>query len=260
MTLFVASLCGVLGLAIGSFLNVVVHRVPAGLSVVSPPSACPRCRTPIRPRDNVPVLGWVLLRGRCRDCALPISPRYPLVEAGCAALFAALGARFGADPVLPAFLYLAAVGLALSLIDLDTRRLPDVLVLPSYVVMVVLLAVPVVVGEPREDFLRALAGGAAAYAAFFALCFAYPNGMGFGDVKLSGVLGLGLAQLGWGELVLGLFAGFLLGGVVGVALLARGTAGRKTAVPFGPFMVVGTFLAVFAGGPLVDGYLGLLSP
>ena len=127
------------GLAIGSFLNVVVWRVPRGESVVSPPSACPACEAAIRPRDNVPVAGWLLLRGRCRDCSTAISPRYPLVEAATAGLFVVLALRLGADPVLPAYLYLAAVGLALALIDVDVHKLPDRLTLPSYVVVAGLL-------------------------------------------------------------------------------------------------------------------------
>lgn len=246
---------GLLGLLIGSFLNVVVHRVPAGLSVVRPPSACPACSTPIRPRDNVPVLGWVALRGRCRDCAAPISARYPLVEVGCALLFAVMAVRFGLDPVLPAYLYLAAVGLALALIDLDCRRLPDALTLPSYPVAVVLLGAAALLGSDSGELLRALLGGVIAFALYFGLCLAYPAGMGFGDVKLSGVLGLYLGWLGWGALVVGLFLAFLLGGVVGVLLIAFGRAGRKTAVPFGPFMLVGALVAVLVGQPLADAYL-----
>jgi leader peptidase (prepilin peptidase)/N-methyltransferase len=247
----------VLGLAIGSFLNVVVHRVPRGESVVSPPSACPRCEQPIRPRDNLPVLGWLLLRGRCRDCREPISRRYPLVEAACGALFVVMGARFGFDSALPAYLYLAAVGLALALIDIDTRRLPDVLTLPSYLVGGALLAVPAVLDDRGDDFVRALLGGAIAFAFYFALCFAYPAGMGFGDVKLSGVLGLYLAFLGWGELVVGLFLGFFLGGLFGVALMAVKRGGRKTAVPFGPFMLLGALVAVLVGGDLAQAYTDL---
>ncbi|MDQ6648998.1 MAG: prepilin peptidase, partial [Actinomycetota bacterium] len=125
-------LCGIAGLLIGSFLNVVVWRVPRGQSVVRPASACPSCHVPIRARDNLPVAGWLVLRGRCRDCHEPISSRYPIVELATGVLFAVLAVRFGFDPVLPAFLYLGAVGLALALIDLDTRRLPNALTLPSY--------------------------------------------------------------------------------------------------------------------------------
>lgn len=246
-----------LGLAIGSFLNVVVHRVPSGQSVVHPPSACPRCGNAIRNRDNVPVLGWLFLRGRCRDCSEPISARYPLVEAGTAVLFAVMALRFGFDAVLPAFLYLAAVGLALALIDLDTLRLPDVLTLPSYPIAGALLALPAVLDDRGDDYVRALLGAALMFGLYFALCFAYPAGMGFGDVKLSGVLGLYLGFLGWAELSVGLFLGFLLGAVFGVVLIAIRRGGRKTAVPFGPFMLLGALVAILVGGDLAQAYQDL---
>lgn len=255
MTVILVLFATVLGLLIGSFLNVVIWRVPRGQSVVRPPSACPGCGQPIRPRDNVPVLGWLLLRGRCRDCGTAISVRYPLVEAGTGALFGLLAAKFGYDAVLPAYLYLAAVSVALALIDLDVRRLPDVLTLPSYAVGLLLLGVGSLT-HPHA-LLRAVLGGAAMFAVYFALAFAYPAGMGFGDVKLSGVLGLFTAWLGWRSWGAGLFLGFLLGGVFGIALVLAKRGGRKTAVPFGPFMIAGAFLAVFFGESMVSGYLRL---
>ena len=255
--LLIALLAGVVGLAVGSFLNVVVWRVPRGESVVRPPSACPACRTPVRSRDNVPVAGWLLLRGRCRDCAVPISPRYPVVEASCGVLFAVLTLRLGLDPVLPAFLYLAAVGLALALIDLDTHRLPDALTLPSYVVVGGLLALGAALGSDSGDLVRALLGGAALYAVYFTLCFAYPAGMGFGDVKLAGVLGMATAWSGWGAWAVGLFGGFLFGGLFGIGLLVLGRGGRKSRVPFGPFMLAAALVAVLAGERLAQAYLSL---
>jgi leader peptidase (prepilin peptidase)/N-methyltransferase len=252
-----AGLVGLLGLLVGSFLNVVVHRVPRGESVVSPPSACPSCRSAIRPRDNVPVAGWLILRGRCRDCRAPISPRYPLVEAVTAALFAVMALRFGCDWVLPAYLYLAAVGLALALIDLDCKRLPDALTLPSYPVATVLLAAAALAGSESGSFVNALLGGAAMFAVYFALCFAYPAGMGFGDVKLAGVLGMYTAWLGWGAWAVALFLGVFLGGLFGVALIAVKKGGRKTAVPFGPFMLLGALIATLVGPELAQGYARL---
>jgi leader peptidase (prepilin peptidase)/N-methyltransferase len=225
--------------------------------VVRPPSACPACGNAIRPRDNVPLLGWVLLRGRCRDCSAPISARYPLVELGTGLLFAAMALRFGLDPVLPAYLYLAAVGIALALIDLDVKRLPDVLTLPSYVVGAVLLAGAALLGSDSGNLVRALLGAAALFAIYFALAFAYPAGMGFGDVKLSGVLGLYTAWIGWSAWAAGLLVGFFLGGFFGIGLILVKKGGRKTAVPFGPFMLVGALVGVFWGPDLVDGYLSL---
>lgn len=245
--------CAFLGLLVGSFLNVVIARVPAGASVVRPPSACPRCAAPIAPRDNVPILSWLLLRRRCRGCAEPISARYPLVELLCAALFAVVALRFGLHAELPAYLYLAAVGLALAVIDLDVKRLPDVLTLPSYGVAVVLLGVASL--SAPHALLRAVLGGVAMFALYFALCFAYPAGMGFGDVKLSGVLGLYTGWLGWDVWGAGLMLGFFLGGFFGLGLLLVKKAGRKTAVPFGPFMLLGVFVAILIGHQLVDGYL-----
>jgi len=248
-------LVAALGLAVGSFLNVVIWRVPRGESVVRPPSHCPGCDQPVRPRDNVPVVSWLLLRGRCRDCGEPISIRYPLVEAGTAAAFVILTLRIGFEPELVAFLYLGAIGVALALIDLDVKRLPNVIVLPSYVVAVALLTIAAVVSDDWDHLLRAAIGMVALYGFYFLLALIYPAGMGFGDVKLAGLLGLYLGWLGWSELVSGGFLGFLFGGVVGGALMAVRRAGRKSQIPFGPFMLVGALVAILFGGALADLYL-----
>lgn len=247
--------CALLGLVVGSFLNVVVWRVPRGESVVAPPSHCPSCGHPVRVRDNVPVVSWLLLRGRCRDCGAAISSRYPLVELLTAALFALVAAHFGADPALPAYLYLGALGVALALIDLEVRRLPNALVLPSYPVVLLLLGAAAAVERDAGSIARAVAGGAALFGLYFLLALAYPAGMGFGDVKLAGLLGLGLGWLGWDSLVVGAFAGFLLGGLVGAALIAVRQAGRKTAIPFGPFMLLGALLGVVAGPSIAASYV-----
>ena len=249
----------VLGALIGSFLNVVVWRVPRGESVVSPPSACPRCGHEIRARDNVPVMSWLLLRGRCRDCAAPISPRYPVVEAATAVLFALVALRIGWAPELPAYLYLAAIGLALALIDLDTHRLPDPIVLPAYPVLAVALGAASWVTGDWGALLRAAIGGAALWAVYFLLMIVKQGGMGFGDVKLAGVLGAGMAWLGWGALIVGGFAAFLLGGLYGIALIIAGRGGRSTRVPFGPWMVLGTAIGIAAGQQLWTGYLDLVA-
>jgi leader peptidase (prepilin peptidase)/N-methyltransferase len=244
-----------LGLLVGSFLNVVIWRVPRGESVVRPPSHCPACDRPIRPRDNVPVVSWLLLHGRCRDCAAPISPRYPLVELATGLVFAALALRLGLSADLPAFLYLGAVGVALAMIDIDCKRLPNALVLPSYPVAAGLLGVAALVDARPEDLLRAALGAVALYAFYFVLALVYPAGMGFGDVKLAGVLGIYLGWLGWGELVVGAFLGFLFGGVVGLLLMAVRRAGRKSSLPFGPYMLGGALVAILWGGALADLYL-----
>jgi leader peptidase (prepilin peptidase)/N-methyltransferase len=247
-------LCGLVGLMIGSFLNVVIWRVPRGESVVRPPSACPSCGHEIRPRDNIPVLGWLLLRGRCRDCGHPISARYLLVELACGVLFVVMALRFEAHAVLVAYLYLAAVGLALAMIDFDTKRLPDALTLPSYPVAAVLLGVAAVVDHEGDAALRALIGAVAMGALYFVLVLIYPAGMGLGDVKLAPVLGAYLGWISYGALAVGAFLGFLYGGLVGVLAMAVGKAGRKSKLPFGPFMLLGVLTAVLAGDQLVDLY------
>ena len=250
-----------LGLVVGSFLNVVIWRVPRGESVVRPPSACPACGHPVRPRDNVPVLSWLLLRGRCRDCGAPISPRYLVVELATGVLFALVVLRFGVAWEALAFAYLAAVGLALALIDLDVHRLPNTIVLPSYPAVAVLLAVASLAPGSTQGasaLFRALAGGVALFVLYFLLMVVKPGGMGFGDVKLAGVLGAGLAWIGWGSWAIGAFGAFLLGGLFSVGLLLTRRARRGSAIPFGPWMILGAALGVGWGEVLWSGYLGLL--
>jgi leader peptidase (prepilin peptidase)/N-methyltransferase len=249
----------VLGLAAGSFVNVVIYRVPRGLSVVRPRSACPHCQTPIAARHNVPVLSWVLLRGRCATCSGPVSVRYPLVELATAAAFVAVTARFGLDPVLPAYLYLTAIAVALTVIDIDVRRLPNAIVLPSYLVGAALLVPAVVFGGDWRAGVRALAAMALLWTFYLVLALIYPGGMGLGDVKLAGVLGLYLGWLGWNSVLIGAFSAFLLGGLAGAGLLLAGRASRKSALPFGPYMLAGAFLAVFAAAPLSHWYAALLT-
>ncbi len=256
MTTVLVVVVALLGLLVGSFLNVVIWRVPRGESVVRPGSHCPSCGEPVRPRDNIPVLSWLLLRGRCRDCSAPISRRYPLVEVLTSVVLVVLTLRIGPEASLPAFLYLGVIGVALALIDIDVKRLPNVIVLPSYVVASVLLLLAAVVGDDWRRLVHAAVGMASLYGLYFLLALAYPRGMGFGDVKLAGVLGLYLGWLGWAELVTGAFLGFLLGAVWGAALMLRRRAGRRSMIPYGPFMLAGALLAVLAGDALADLYLG----
>lgn len=226
--------------------------MPAGESIVSPASHCPHCGHPIRGRHNIPVLGWLILRGRCYDCQAPISIRYPLVEAGTAAIFSATVLKFEHEPRLwPAYLYLAAIGIALALIDLDVHRLPDVIVLPSYAVMTALL----LVDWNLHALLRAFEGAVALFAFFYLIAVVAKGAMGFGDVKLAGVLGGAMAYLSWGTLLTGAFLAFIVGSVVGVLLMSIGKAGRKTAIPFGPFMILGAVAAVLGAGGLGDAYI-----
>jgi leader peptidase (prepilin peptidase)/N-methyltransferase len=248
----------VLGLLVGSFLNVVAHRVPVGLSLVSPGSACPACQHPVRPRDNVPVLSWLLLRGHCRDCQVAISGRYPMVELATAALFGLVGWRFGSSPYTAAALVVTAAGVALFLIDLDHRRLPFGVTGAAAGGVLLVLAGDVVLHGPDvvPTALWSTLLWLGVYGAIWLLTSG--RGMGLGDVALAPVLGLALGWLGWGPSVVGLGSGFVVGAVVGVALLAAGRVRVGAGVPHGPFLLTGAALGMFAGAPLWSAYLALV--
>jgi leader peptidase (prepilin peptidase)/N-methyltransferase len=266
---FAPALLAVLGLAIGSFLNVVVHRVPRRLSVVRPASACPGCGTAIAARDNVPVLSWLLLGGRCRTCRMAIPARYPAVEALTGVAFVVVAFRFapadGADAAalaaglltLIAFLYLAAVSVALAAIDLELHRLPDRIVLPGYLVGAVLLGAAALLNGDLVGLAIGGAGAVLSFALHLGLALARPGGMGMGDVKLAGMLGLFLGVLGPAPLLVGVFAAFLLGGAAGIAVLALRRGTRRSALPFGPAMLAGAWIGILAGEPLAGAYLSL---
>ncbi|WBU37651.1 prepilin peptidase [Homoserinibacter sp. YIM 151385] len=268
----VAPVVGALGLAIGSFLNVVAYRVPAGLSVVRPASSCPGCGAGIRSRDNVPVLGWLLLGGRCRDCRMRISARYPAIEALTGLAFVVVALVFapaiwtaetplasaGAAVHLVALLYLAAISIALSAIDLDVHRLPDAIVLPAYLVSGVLLAAAGLLAGRPELLLGALIGGAALFAFYFLIAFIRPGGMGFGDIKLAGVLGLHLGYAGLAQSVVGTAAAFLLGGLVAIALIIVRRAERGGGIPFGPWMLAGAWIGIISGEQIAGAYLSIV--
>jgi leader peptidase (prepilin peptidase) / N-methyltransferase len=248
MTAVAAVLAGCFGAAVGSFLNVVIWRLPRGESVVSPRSSCPRCGTPIRPRDNVPVLSWALLRGRCRDCGAPISARYPLVEALTALLCVVVVVVLGPGPDAWIGLALVVLLVPVTFIDLDHRIIPNKLLAVGAVAAVALVALL----EPDalvEHLLAALAAGGFLLVA----ALAYPSGMGMGDVKLAAVLGLFLGA----AVAPAMFAAMLAGSVVGAAIIARKGAreGRKTAIPFGPYLAFGGVVGVLWGEALVDWYL-----
>ena len=257
MTWLLVVCTALVGLVIGSFLNVVIWRVPRGESVVSPPSHCPGCGHEVRPRDNIPVVSWLLLRGRCADCATPISLRYPGVELATAVLFVAVTLRLGQLELLtalPAFLWFVAVALALALIDLETGRLPDAIVLPAYPVLAVLLALSALLANDPAALLRALVGAGASFALFYSIALARPDGMGFGDVKTAGIVGGMLAFVSYPVLLVGVAAGFLLGATTGVAAMLSKRANRTSRVPFGPFMVTGAMAGLFVGAPLAQAY------
>jgi leader peptidase (prepilin peptidase)/N-methyltransferase len=251
-----------LGLIIGSFLNVVIYRVPIGKSIVRPASACPGCRTQIAARDNIPVVSWLLLRGRCRSCGERISARYPLVELGTALLWVGLGwwalTPEGINPLLPLLLVLGSAGVALAMIDLDQHRLPDAIVMPLYPVTAVGLAFAGIVSG-QWPWAGALVGAAVWMGLMGALwLFSGGRAMGFGDVKLSPVLGVTLGWVAIASAVVGLFVAFILGAVVGVILIARRKAGRGSRVPFGPFLLMGAAVGLLVGESLGTAYLDMV--
>jgi leader peptidase (prepilin peptidase)/N-methyltransferase len=249
---------GVLGLLIGSFLNVVIYRVPAGLSLVAPGSACPACAHPVRPRDNLPVVSWLVLHGRCRDCAAPIAARYPLVELATALLFLVVGWRFGSTLYAVAALVVAAAGVALFMIDLDHRRLPFAITGAMAVGTVLALAIDVVRHGP-DPVPTALLSAGLWLAIYGGIWLATGGrGMGLGDVALAPVLGLVLGWLGWGPALVGLGAGFVIGAAIGVVLLLSGRARAGSKVPHGPFLLSGAALGMLAGAPLAAAYLRLV--
>lgn len=244
-----ALLAACLGAIIGSFLNVVAWRLPRGESLVRPGSHCPSCQAPVKPYDNVPVLAWIWLRGRCRACRAPISPRYPLVEAATGVLWAAVVLVTRDDPARTALgLALVTLLVPVTLIDLDVRLIPNRLTAPAAVVAVALGAAL----EP--SFLpEQLIAGAAAFSFFLLAALARPGGMGLGDVKLAGVMGLYLGAAVAPALGMALVAGV----AVGVAVIARqgAAAGRRAQVPFGPFLALGGVVAILVGPALVDAYV-----
>lgn len=257
MTAVIAGVAGAFGLAFGSFLNVVAYRVPLGLSVVRPPSACPTCNAPVRPRDNIPVISWFLLRGKCRDCDSPISFRYPVVEALTGALFAATVLVVGLVWTLPAYLWFGAVTTALILTDLDHKRIPNRILYPGTLVGTILLAVGSSIDVRFGDFGRAVVGGLIYFSGLFLLALIARGGFGFGDVKLAFLLGLFTTFRGWEHLIVGVFLAFFIGGLVAILLLITRRKGRKDAVPFGPSLVVGGWIGIAFGLEIANWYLGI---
>jgi leader peptidase (prepilin peptidase)/N-methyltransferase len=236
------------GLAVGSFLNVVAARIPRGMSVIHPPSACPSCQAPIAWYDNIPVLSWLVLRGRCRNCRAPIPWKYPVVELGTALLVVGCFLRFGltAEAVLASFF--CAVLVVLSVTDFERHVIPNRIVLPA--AGIVLVAQTLL--HPSPEW--AIAGlGAAGF--LFLAAVAYPAGMGMGDVKLALLLGFMLGR----SVTVCLMIGMISALVPAVVLLIRhGSAARKMKIPFGPFLALGGVIALFAGDAILNAYLGLM--
>jgi leader peptidase (prepilin peptidase) / N-methyltransferase len=245
-SLFEIVASGIVGGLIGSFLNVVIWRLPRDESIVSPGSRCPSCERPIAPYDNLPVVSWLFLRGRCRHCGTSISPRYPLVELLTALAFAAVVAIRGFDSGLVLELPFVACLIALAGIDYDHKLLPNRIVYPMAVwgVVATLLV-------DRADLGENLIAGAAGFLFLFVVLLAYPSGMGMGDVKLAGAMGLYLGL----AIVPAMLVAFLTGSVVGLVIIAReGAQARKKAIPFGVFLALGGVAGLVAGPELIELY------
>jgi leader peptidase (prepilin peptidase)/N-methyltransferase len=243
-----AVLAGILGAIVGSFLNVVAYRLPRGESLSHPPSRCPNCGERVKPYDNVPVLSWLLLRGRCRHCKAPISWRYPVVEAGTGLLCAAVivSKRWDEDAILGIVLVLLLV--PITLIDLDTQIIPNKITYPGVVAGVIIVALTDLDSLP-ENLISAFAAGLF----LFIPWFLRPGGMGLGDVKLAFMLGIYLGR----AVAPALMAALISGSLIGAIIIARyGAAkGRKMKIPFGPYLALGGLVGLFAGDAIVDWYL-----
>jgi leader peptidase (prepilin peptidase) / N-methyltransferase len=244
------------GLVFGSFLTVAIHRLPRGESIVRPRSRCPSCGAPIRSLDNIPVVSWIFLRGRCRACKAPIPAVYPLTELASGALFVAVALTFE-DPWAAALLapFLALL-VAISVIDLRTKKIPNRLVYPAVLVAAGWIVVADLAGS-ELDAIRAGIGFLAYGVGLLVIALISPRGMGMGDVKLAALIGLVLGSLGLRYVAVAAAAGVAIGGVASVVALISG-AGRKTRIPFGPFLAAGAAVATFAGGVIAEAYLDLL--
>lgn len=252
MTGALTAACAVLGLLVGSFLNVVIWRVPRGESVISPGSRCPQCGGRIGPVENIPVLSWVFLRGRCRHCSERIPARYPLVELATAAVFAGVAARFSQSWVLPAYLLLAASLIAISVIDLDHMIIPNRIVYPVGAASVVLLTVASLGEGDWGALARAAAGAAIDFSVFYGLWLLWPQAMGFGDVRLAALLGAHLGWLGWSALGMGMFLPFLIGSLGGIIVVAPLLLAPMTAAGAAGWFLGIDFMESWAGEPVTD--------
>lgn len=255
------------GLIIGSFLNVCIYRLPRGVSLVSPPSACPRCKKPIRPWENIPLVSYLFLRGKCHACGEPISLRYPLVEILNGLLYFSVVFVFGSGWHLPFLFALVSALVVITFIDLEFQIIPDVITLPG--VAIGLIAASVLLPDPFSLPLAAPSGGGSAIVGpvnagiglllggglFYLIAVLSRGGMGGGDIKMMAMVG---AFMGWKAVLLTTFLGSLSGSVVGIFLVLFKGKGRKTKVPFGPFLALGALLTLFLGGSLLRWYFGFL--
>jgi leader peptidase (prepilin peptidase)/N-methyltransferase len=246
---------GIVGLAIGSFLTVVVHRVPAGASTLAPRSACPMCAAPIRAIDNIPVLSYLLRRGRCHSCHAPIPLRYPALELTTAALFVVVGLRVSSLWMVPAYCTLFAALIALSAIDLEHLRVPSRIIYAAALAGLPLLVLASAATHRWDALVHAVVAGLVAFCAFFAIVFVSPKAMGFGDVRLAALCGAFLGWIGFTSAMVGFLLCFLAAGLVAVALLSARRTRRSARLPLAPFMSAGTVAAVLFGPQLAAVWL-----
>ncbi len=255
MQWYVIGVAVLFGLALGSFANVVIYRVPLNLSIVSPPSACPGCDTPILRRHNVPVLGWLVLRGKCAHCGMAISPRYPAIELAMGVLFGLIVWGYGLTWTTGLLVVGAFAAVVLSAIDVAVRRLPVAIVYPWAAVTAVIIAAAVIDSGDVWLGARAAIGAASLWAFYLGAKLAYPRGLGMGDVRIAPVIGAVLAYAGWAPLVVGAFSAFVWGllGALGPMIKARAVSGVK--IPFGPWMFAGAATGIVVGEPIARWYL-----
>lgn len=252
------------GCLIGSFLNVVIWRVPEHISIFNPKrSFCPKCNAQIKAYDNIPIISYMILRGKCRSCSEKISVRYPLVEALTGTMFLAVtyGAAKNAypTPIIWNLYFFAAISVVIAFIDIDKHLILNVIVYPSFIISLILIAIAtfqtVSNGENWTRLFNSLLCAVILGVAYFVLAIAWPGGMGFGDVKLAFVLGLTTGWLGWGQFAVGAFSAFLIGGLVSVILMLSKKVSIKGGIPFGPSMLAGAWTGIFAGEPIAHAYL-----
>lgn len=247
---------GVLGLVAGLFLNVVVDRVPSRQPLLPLRFRCPRCPEEAADRPGLPFAAWLRPGSACPVCGQRLPARFWLLPLANAALFVAAGVRLGADWVLPAYLVFFAALLAISVIDLQLQIIPNRIVYPAIFASIPLLALAALAAGDWTDFTQAMVSAAVAWLALLAVHLVQPGGMGFGDVRLSFLLGMFLGWLSYGHALMGIFLGFLLGAVVGLLLVGLRIRSRTDHVPFGPFLAAGAAITILVGGPLVRGALG----
>ena len=272
LTLLLQILSATIGLAVGSFVNVVIARVPNGISVAVPASACPKCGASILKRDNIPVLSWILLRGKCRYCSEPISLQYPLVELATALGFAIVTTLMilnrnvnttteitSAVLAGSAFAWFVATAIALVVIDIRHNRLPNILVYPLYSAGLLLLTASSLLIQDTDAIVRAVIGLTVCSFAYGSIFVLAPGGMGWGDVKLAGILGFFLGWIGWGALFIGVLTAFGLGATFGLALIGLKRARANSSIPFGPWMIAGTFFGFVIGNQAWSSYLRYLA-